>query len=159
MAIKTEVRFSLKGLETLTREAKAYRARVGILGAKVDRTGLSFSNSEIGLVHIMGSYTRNIPARDFLLFPIEFNKEKILRKMNSEKVRKFVESGEWAKVFKVLGAIAEIFVQEAFETGGFGQWPALAESTIEKKGSDTILIETAQLRNSITSDVKKKGEL
>jgi hypothetical protein len=47
---------------------------------------------------------------------------------------------------KLLGVMGEETVQEAFATGGFGQWPALRPRTIQRKGSSRILIDSAQLR-------------
>jgi hypothetical protein len=54
---------------------------------------------------------------------------------------------------KLLGVMGEETVQEAFATGGFGQWPALRPRTIQRKGSSRILIDSAQLRKAVTSRV------
>jgi len=53
----------------------------------------------------------------------------------------------------LLGMLGEDVVEEAFNTGGFGQWPALAPETIRRKRSARILIETTQLRKSVSSRV------
>ena len=52
-----------------------------------------------------------------------------------------------------LGVYAEETIQEAFNTGGWGVWPKLALSTVKRKGSSRILIETAQMRKAISSRV------
>jgi len=40
------------------------------------------------------------------------------------------------------------------EAGGFGPWPPLAESTLARKADDTPLLETGQMRDSITHEVE-----
>ena len=50
-----------------------------------------------------------------------------------------------------MGAVGESIVQDAFSTGGFGKWKP---SRMENKQTKQTLVETQQLRNSITSDVK-----
>jgi phage gpG-like protein len=43
------------------------------------------------------------------------------------------------------------FEERVWETGGFGEWPPLAQSTIRQKGSSEILVgETGDLRRSLT---------
>jgi hypothetical protein len=54
-----------------------------------------------------------------------------------------------------LGIACEGAIQEAFDTGGFDDWPADAPSTIRRKGSSSPLIDTKQLRFSIASVVRK----
>lgn len=40
-------------------------------------------------------------------------------------------------------------MQEAIDTEGYGSWPKLAQSTIDAKGHDQMLVETSQLRDEI----------
>jgi hypothetical protein len=49
----------------------------------------------------------------------------------------------------VVGELAVITVQEAFDTAGFGTWPANSPRTTQWKGSTQPLIDTHQLRESI----------
>lgn len=156
---KNEVRFNLNGLEKLKQHARDYRTRVGVLGDKVARDGEPLSNAEIGVIQIFGSITKKIPPRDFLLFPIEYSKNQILQQMGSVAVRAAMNRGDYKKVFALLGTIAEGFVQQAFESRGFGQWAPNAPATVDRKGSGQPLIHTSELRRAVTSDVRKKGEL
>jgi SOS response regulatory protein OraA/RecX len=55
-----------------------------------------------------------------------------------------------------LGIMAEKIIQAAFESSGFGHWKPDSASTIARKGSSRTLIDTSQLRASITSDVVAK---
>lgn len=161
MPKQTEIRFNLQGLEELRDQVGGtFITRVGILGAKNARSGVEgMSNSEIGVVHEFGSESRNIPPRSFLRFPIEQKAHDLVKGMTTTSVRNAVERRQYRKVFQILGVIAEGIVQNAFSTGGFGSWQKLKQSTINAKGSSAILIDTGELRRSITSDVVKKGEI
>jgi hypothetical protein len=63
---------------------------------------------------------------------------------------KAIDEGNLKPVFTDLGIKGEQIVQLAFATKGFGQW---YQNPKTGKGS---LIDTAQLRRSITSDVQTK---
>lgn len=158
--IKADVSLNLGGLEELQKQMSAYRARVGVLGDKVGRTDgeSDLTNSEIGIIQIFGSITDHIPPRDFLLMPLLMNTRGILAAMSSNMVKRAMEAADYKKVFKILGAVGETFVQKAFETSGFGQWAPNSPRTIAAKGSSKPLIDTAQLRRGISSDVVKQGQ-
>lgn len=136
--------------------AIGYAARVGILGgdATEQHDGDSgLTNAEIGLIHILGSFTHNIPIRDFLLMPIQTKRDEIRKFFGQKEIRAMVEKGQILEVIERFGFFAETIVQRAFVTAGFGQWPALQPETIRRKGSSKPLIDTGQLRRAISSDV------
>lgn len=54
------------------------------------------------------------------------------------------------KIMNIIGATSQGYVDEAFETGGFGRWAPNAPITIKLKGSSEPLIDTGLLRQSIT---------
>lgn len=153
----------MKGLEELrSKLGTEYFARVGVLGGRVfrgDEKSGPMTNADIGVIQEFGSESAGIPPRSFLRMPIETQGKEIIKSMASANVKHRLEKGDITGVFKVLGVVAEKIVDDGFATGGFGQWPALAQSTIESKGSSAILIDTGELRRSISSDVKRKGEL
>lgn len=159
--------------------AKRYIARVGVLGQKTNRipmlTGESHeryqlrvkkilkdrpelaentekTNAEIGLVHEMGTLNKRPPRRSFLEMPLNL-KMPNYAKTFSNKLMKAIDEGNIKPVYVDLGIKGEQVVQLAFASRGFGIWPANAESTIARKGSSSPLIDTTQLRRSITSDV------
>lgn len=105
----------------------------------------------------------NIPARSFLAKPLT---EKL--KFDNQQMKK-IKKALWKQVFKQhnpkkwlqdLGAYALAIIDEAFATGGFGEWVSLTAGTIrqkEKKGqSPQILRATGQLARSISFKVIKK---
>jgi hypothetical protein len=57
-----------------------------------------------------------------------------------------------------MGHQAEAVIQDAFDSQGFGQWDKnISKVYITAKGSDTPLIDTGFLRQSVTSKVSKKA--
>jgi hypothetical protein len=54
-------------------------------------------------------------------------------------------SGLWDRFEPLMSDLEE----RVFSTQGFGQWPALAESTRRQKGSSEIMVETGDLRSSL----------
>ena len=153
----TEIRFNLDGLDDIKAKVGSnMRARVGVLGSKVtrndgDKSGIT--NAELMLIQMFGSVTRNIPPRDPLLAPLIKKRRELLKSLATGEMREAFMAGDYKKMFMLLGVKAEEFVQQAFETGGFGEWPKNASSTILAKGSSAPLIDTGELRKSVTSDV------
>lgn len=167
---KTEFRFNLAGLEGLQKEIGAAKARVGIIGSMASqnhqlREGAgkkflvnraqseSITNAELLMIMMFGSLTRSIPPRDPLLKPIMDNKEKLMRMLQTGKMRSAFERQDYIGMLKLLGIAGEVIVQEAFETSGNGEWEANANSTIRQKNSSMPLINTSQLRRAFSSDV------
>lgn len=156
---QTVIRYNLDGLEQLKKAiGDKYVARVGILGAKVSREGGPLNNSEIGVIQLFGSITKNIPPRDFLLMPIMRNRREIINAMGSSKVKSAFARADYKEIFQLLGAKALEFVQMGFATRGWGQWAPNKPATIKAKGSDAPLIDEGQLRRAQSFDVVKKGE-
>lgn len=161
MRNQTKISYNIDGLNEIIKEMNGqYVTRVGILGEAGAREGDSeLGNAEIGLVHEFGSVSRGIPPRSFLRFPLEFKSKELVESIKTGFSAYFFEKKEFKKVHELLGLKAEEIVQDSFESGGFGQWPELADSTVAAKGSSQPLIDTAQLRRSITSDVVNASEV
>lgn len=158
MTKQSKMTFDLGGLEDLAKEAKNYVARVGVLGDNA-RNDSEVGNAEIGVIHEFGSESNNIPPRSFLRMPMEEKRDDIMRALSSGAAKEAIEKKDWRKLLKQVGVAGEIAVQQAFASGGFGQWPINAKSTVRSKGSSAPLIDTSQLRRSITSDVVRRGEI
>lgn len=177
------VRINTSAGDALLKElSKKYVARVGILGSKsarmattehTSKTGRTthrasktetseLTNAEIGLRNEKGVYSEGIPRRSFIEMPLVNN----LGKNNAvaENVKsafKGIEGGasaalSWKLAYKRLGIFAESIIQKAFELHGPG-WRPNRPMTVALKGSDSPLIDTAQLRKSITSTVLERA--
>lgn len=144
----------LTRLENLAKGLRSkYKVQIGIFGGKSSRKGGSLTNAEIGAIHEYGSISGDIPERSFLRIPIRFKAARIMKEAGKKFFELFSKSNK--KIFwQSLGIAAEGVVQEAFSTGGYGKWKELKEATVKRKGSDAILIDSAQLRRAITSRVK-----
>ena len=134
---------------------------IGVLGEtnKTVEGGLTIAG--IGAVHEFGtdkagrSNDISIPERSFIRMPLETGQDSI-EKTIEPKIKQYIAEENIEGLFKLIGIAGEARIKEAFETAGFGTWEANAPSTIKSKGSDSPLIDTGELRKSITSKVGGK---
>lgn len=147
----------LHGLDQLLKALKAREptARIGILGSG-QRAGKGSppSNATIGAWHEFG--TSKMPMRSFLRVPLTDHLNDRLASAGAfdpETLKAVIASGSLIPWIKKVMIVAKVIVLEGFDTGGFGKWPDLAQSTWSKKKVQQILVETQQLRNSITTEV------
>lgn len=156
------IRINTKGIEKLGKAlGDEYSIKVGIMGSKAQQkhNDTTLTNAQIGALNEYGSARREIPRRSFLREPLQEHLATYLKskKAFSEKeIDQAVKEGTLLDLAKKVGVVAEQVIQEAFATRGFGKWKPNAPSTIARKGSDSPLIDTGQLRRSITSKVDKR---
>lgn len=177
-----KITFDIEKLLAIRAELKKrYVARVGVLGQKTNRAPMQAgesheqykarvnklrkqnllpenddqTNADIGLLHEMGSASRHIPRRSFLEMPLTMKMPEYAGRFGKD-LSRGLDEGNIRPAFVRLGIKGEQVVQLAFASRGFGVWPANAPLTVARKGSSQPLIDTAQLRRSITSDVVTK---
>lgn len=167
-----KVMLDISKLEALQKKLNIrYAARVGVLGAKAEgrketiksKSGKhikgskssSMTNAEIGLIHEKGSLSKHIPRRSFLEMPLTTQLPKFMSKLG-KKLMATISEENLKSSYKELAIIGEGIVLRAFGSSGFGSWAPNAPSTIASKGSSRPLIDTAQLRQSISSKVVTK---
>lgn len=178
MSDDSETTLETPGLDKLIRamKAKAPSIRIGILGAKSARDEQAVkggkavnassgklkaakgtvnveTNAEVGAIHEFGS--KNSPQRSFLRVPIADNLGKEMERsgaLDKASLAEVIKGGSILPWAKKIAVIAEGIVAEAFKTGGFGKW---VPSNMKNKKVHDTLVETQQLRNSITSEVKE----
>lgn len=171
------VKLDTTKLDAIERElGKKMVARVGVLGAKAEGRQVihkkewvtnekgklknvthdsPLSNAEIGLIHEKGSKSGKIPRRSFIEMPLQLKLPRIVAKIGQAAIDALTK--ENVKVaYKKLGILGENIIQGAFASRGYGRWAANTKATIARKGSSAPLIDTAQLRRSITSTVVTK---
>lgn len=137
---------------------KAIGVKIGILGSTDARDdGEPLGNAGIGVVQEYGSITNNIPARSFLRMPLEMKKDQLNAVFEKTSVKEILLKGDIKGAFKKLGVEAEAIIDDAFKSGGFGTWPKNAPSTVAQKKSSKPLIDTSELRRSITSQVVERS--
>lgn len=156
---QNKVSMNLDGLEDFRRQiGDLYITRVGILGSHATRPSASgINNAELGLIQMFGSITKRIPPRDFLVMPIEMKKRELVKALGGAASREAFAKGDFKRIFDIMGVVAVGFIDEAFATGGFGMWAPNKPATIARKGSSAPLIDKAELRKSVSSDVVSKS--
>ena len=154
------VRFNMDGWNDHVKKALQgnYVTRVGILGEKASEVHneTDKTNAEIGAIHELGLLA-HVPERSFLRMPLETKLAGWIED-NLEIYENCMKKGNMKDWFEAVGFAAEKIINDAFATGGFGSWPALSPVTIAMKGGRTMpLIDTGQLRRSITSAVYERA--
>jgi hypothetical protein len=170
-----QVKADLTEMYKLMRMLKEdYTVRVGILGSKAtkEHKGSDLPNADIGTFHEFG--TKNMPQRSFLMMPIgeklNFNADEM------KDMRKFLFKQLFIKkapqeFYKGLLSKALEIVNNAFATGGFGEWKPLSDITYARRSkklpqrvtkrsltywfNHPILTDTGQLRRSISGKIIK----
>lgn len=164
MSGASEVRLNLdglKGLKKLFQDASKVSVDVGIFkqnDARTDPLGVadSTSNVEIGFKHEFGVGSEGVPQRSFLWVPLSGRLAKVIEENRAGLEDTLVSEGP-AAVANDLGLMGEGIVDEAFDTGGWGSWAPNSPKTVAIKGHGQPLIDTTQLRESVSSRVVKKG--
>lgn len=147
-----QVRADTRGFKIIEKAlTDNYKTRVGILGSQASAShGKGVTNAQIGTLHEFGG--AGIPPRSFLRMPLETKMGEWIKK-NKDWYYKLMTMGNLRKFYVAMGFAAEAIIDDAFTSSGFGSWSPLSPITIKRKGSSLPLIDTGQLRASITSKV------
>jgi phage gpG-like protein len=143
-----ETVIEIKGLDQLIKAMKkSPQLKVGILGGG--------RNAEVGAVHEFGAPARNIPQRSFLRIPLSDHLAGELERsglLDPETLKEVIKSGTMIPWMKQIGIAAEGVIDDAFENQGPG-WHPWSPGYSNEGGS--ILTDTGQLRQSITSEIQE----
>ena len=136
---------------------------VGIPEEKNSERGKHTTNADLLSYHTNGSPVNNIPPRPVLEPAIEANREKISGMLGKAANLALDGKVEEANVQLEKTGIAGQNMARAWFTDPRNNWPENAPSTYKrklKKGSTTPrpLIDTGEMRNSITYVVRRKGK-
>ena len=124
---------------------------VGVTAKTNGRSG-EFSNAELAAIHEFGSPARNTPERSFLRKPL-INNAAAIANLAKNVVGEFITGQITAEA--ALGALGEEAKNISKVAITEGITPALKSATIKRKKSSKPLIDTGQLLNSITYEVRK----
>lgn len=128
--------------------------RIGVLGGKTTRQTVGPTNAEIGAKHELG--LDGMPVRSWLLVPLIDNLQKYLdqsKAFTPKALRTVIKQGSIKPWLEKAMTVAELVVAEGFASGGFGKWAAWKTKGYTNNTGD-ILVDTKQLRDSVTSEVK-----
>jgi len=139
---------------------------VGIQGPEagaVEHDETDLSNVELGVVHEFGTAgvslgrsgatSGGIPARSFIRSTFDQKQKRWLALM--ARAAKVLYSEKVLNPRQVLGVVGEKAKSDIIRTINKGIPPALVPSTIRRKGSSKPLIDTGQLKASITWAIRK----
>lgn len=133
---------------------------VGVLGAKAQAPHKNEhgekSEATVAQVAQWNSYgTSTIPARPFLAIAVARHARELLKMQRRLATALVMQKIGLDRALGLLGAYAVGIVKQTIVEG---VPPPNAESTIKMKGSSTPLINTGQLRNSITFELREGSE-
>lgn len=150
-----ELDHNLKPIEDAIKAIKELDVLVGVPQEKSSRDG-TVSNAELAFIHSKGSPLRGIPARPIIEPAIEDSKEQIaeLIKKSAQKALDGDKEGAIESLEKA-GMQGQNIVRAWF-TNPRNNWPENSERTIKLKGSSRPLIDSGELRKSITYVVRKR---
>ena len=106
---------------------------------------------KVGAVHELG--LGRSPQRSFLKMPQELKKEPLKAYINLQ-LSKVLAGDTVSTGLGKIGIYAVNLSVDAFDSEGFGRWPALSAETIQNKGSSKILTDRGILKNSVTYEVR-----
>lgn len=145
----------LKAVEEAIKELKSHDVLVGIPQEKASREGGGkVTNAELLFIHTNGSSVRGIPPRPVLQPAIENDKERV-----GEMLGKAIDAATSGKKEEIVPALERAGqygenICKAWFTNPSNGWEPNSEETINRKGSSKPLIDTGQMRKSITHVVK-----
>lgn len=100
----------------------------------------------------------HIPARSFFRLTLAQRSKAFTGYLekNRDGIFDKIVNGQWRGALYLFGAQWVAYIQECFDTKGFGQWAPLHPLTImtRKNGSDVPLQDTGRLKASITHEVE-----
>lgn len=125
--------------------------RLGVLAGESPRGDVGPSNAEIGAKHELGD---GVQKRSWLRVPLIDQWAKYLEEAGAFKTKamlRVIKEGSFVPYLTRVMIVGERVVQDAFDSCGFGKWKP---SDMTHKKTKQTLVETQQLRNSVTSEVK-----
>ena len=125
---------------------------IGVPSGSPPREEDDITNAELAYIHSKGSPMHGIPARPFLEPSIEANKATI-SKLLAKALKAGAEGGSVDAGLELVGQFASDAARRWFVDPQNG-WPPNSPITIKRKGSDRPLIDTGELRKSITFVVR-----
>lgn len=149
MEFKMSIKSNLDKIQKQFLELVKKEVAVGIPQEKNSKRG-KITNAELLFVHEHGSPVKNIPPRPVLKPAIENNIDKI-KFLYEEEFNNLINIKSNPNFLNELGLFSQNVIRERFTNN---DWSPLMEKTIKKKGSTNPLIDTGELRKSITYVVR-----
>ena len=153
MIIKKEYNGGLKGFLERFKEIGKPKVYIGVPASKNGMHEGGINMATLLALHVLGAPSRGIPQRDPLRPPLIANAQRYSDLLALGLKNALANGTDPKLVYEKIGIVAANDVKDYFITGNF---KALSEKTIKAKGSSKPLIDTGELRNSISYEVRNK---
>lgn len=139
----------LQKIEAFLKDMQGHKLYVGVTKSSNSRPKDGASNALIAYVHEFGV---GVPERSFLRSTVLEQAQKYV-KIQRDNIIPAIKSGVMTaeEAYRRLGIVASNDVKLKITNGPF---TALDQKTIDRKGSSKPLIDTGELRQSITYEVR-----
>lgn len=144
MTVKTKL--NTESIKKLGNFGKSYQVNIGIVEKQTHSDGVDMAFLQA--THHYGVISQNLPSRDPYIIPLQDNKDKVMQDIQPFMQKASQEFDEVVAYEGIGKQVLENVVKEAFRTGGFGKWEALSQTTINRKGHDTILVDKGESLNA-----------
>ena len=153
MIIRNEHNGGLKGFLERFRDIGKPKVYIGVPASK---NGIH-KDSKINMatllaIHVLGAPSRGIPQRDPLRPPLIANAQRYTDLMAQGIKNALANGTDPNVVYEKIGIVAVNDVNDYFVNGSF---KPLNQKTIDRKGSSKPLLDTGELRSSITYEIRK----
>ena len=153
MIIRKEYNGGLKGFLERFRDIGKPKVYIGVPASKNGMHEGGINMATLLAIHVLGAPSRGIPQRDPLRPPLIANAQRYSDLLALGLKNSLSDGTDPKLVYEKIGIVATNDVKDYFITGNF---KALSEKTIKAKGSSKPLIDTGEMRNSITYEVRQK---
>mgnify|MGYP000849598978 CR=1 FL=1 len=152
MIIKKEYNGGLKGFLERFRGIGKPKVYIGVPASKNGMHEGGINMATLLAIHVLGAPSRGIPQRDPLRPPLMNNAQRYTDLM-AQGIKNALANGTDPNiVYEKIGIVASNDVKDYFVSGSF---KPLDQKTIDRKGSSKPLLDTGELRSSITYQVRK----
>ena len=153
MIIRTEHNGGLKGFLERFKEIGKPKVYIGVPASKNGMHEGGINMATLLAIHVLGAPSRGIPQRDPLRPPLIANARRYTDLLALGLKNALSDGTDPKLVYEKIGIVASNDVKDYFVSGNF---KPLDQKTIDRKGSSKPLLDTGELRNSITYEVRNK---
>lgn len=152
MIIRNEHNGGLKGFLERFKEIGKPKVYIGVPASKNGMHEGGINMATLLALHVLGAPSRGIPQRDPLRPPLIANAQRYTDLLALGLKNALANGTDPNIVYEKIGIVASNDVKDYFVSGSF---KPLDQKTIDRKGSSKPLIDTNELRSSITHEVRK----
>lgn len=152
MIIRKEYNGGLKGFLERFRDIGKPKVYIGVPASKNGMHKGGINMATLLAIHVLGAPSRGIPQRDPLRPPLINNAQRYTDLMAQGIKNALADGTDPNVVYEKIGIVASNDVKDYFVSGNF---KPLDQKTIDRKGSSKPLVDTGELRSSVTYEVRK----